>query len=295
MEFSSAPLGHEIKGVDLRSIDDSTFAEIEAAFDEYGVVVFRDQFLSPDEQVAFSRRFGPLDEFPYGRFNMVDHPEIVVLSNILEKGKPVGMNDAGRYWHNDMWTVEQPPRGSMLCAIEVPFQDGVPLGDTYFVSTTDAYETLPDELKAKIANLHGVFSTARYKKFVGHEKPDNVYLKEIVKAASEQPDSEITHPLIRNHPRTGKTCLFVVEGVIRTISELEEGQAQALLQELLAHAVRPEVVYKHRWKVGDVVMWDNYSALHRATGGFELPLRRLMHRTTLSASEMESYGGVATH
>tara|TARA_A100001037_G_scaffold148334_1_gene133944 strand:+ start:13587 stop:14432 length:846 start_codon:yes stop_codon:yes gene_type:complete len=274
--------------VDLRNLDDATFAEIEAAFDEYGVIVFRDQFLTPAEQVAFSRRFGPLDHFPYGLFNMADHPEIVILSNILQEGKPIGMNDAGRYWHSDMWTLDQPPRGSMLCAIEVPVEDKIALGDTYFASSTHAFDTLPHELKARVASLHGVFSTARYKKFVGHEKPDNVYLKEIVKAAAEQPDSEVTHPLVRKHPRTGKTCLFIVEGVIRTILELENAEANDLLDTLLAHTVRPEVTYRHRWRVGDVVMWDNYSAMHRAIGDFELPLRRLMHRTTLSASEMES-------
>jgi len=284
MEFNSLPLGHEVKGVDLRDLDDATFEEIEATFDKYGVIVIRDQFLTPAEEVAFSRRFGRLDRFPYEQFNMPDQPEVIVLSNILQDGRPIGMNDAGRYWHSDMWVTDCPPRGSILFAQEVPHRDGEPLGDTHFASTTHAYSTLADDTKAKIEKLHATFSTLLYKKFVGHDQPRDVYIKEIIKASEQSVDTEITHPLVRAHPRTGEKCLFVVEGVIERIVEMNYEEGQALLSKLLAHITQPEHVYRHRWRVGDVVMWDNYSALHRATGGFELPLRRLMHRTTLSAA-----------
>ena len=111
IRYTDAPLGHEIRGVDLANLDDATFAEIEQTFDRYGVIVIRGQKLTPQQQVDFSRRFGTLDRFVLERFNMKELPEVFVLSNILDaQGEPIGMNDAGRYWHSDMWVTERPPR-----------------------------------------------------------------------------------------------------------------------------------------------------------------------------------------
>lgn len=280
--FQRAPLGHEIKGVDVRHLDNATFAEIEAAYDRYGVIVLRGQALTPAEQVAFSRRFGPLERFVLDRFNMPEHPEVFVLSNIIENGRAVGMDDAGRYWHSDMWITERPPRGSILYAKEVPHDDsGQPLGDTCFASSAHAYDTLPDGLKTKIEDLSAVFSARKYAAFVGHDKPKNEASKEIVEAQDSLGDRLITHRLVRRHPRTGRKCLYVVEGVISHIVGMDPQESEALIDRLLRHMVSDEVVYRHRWEVGDLVLWDNYSAMHRAIGNFALPQRRLMHRTTL--------------
>lgn len=284
IQFTPFPLGHEIRNIDVRHLDDAKFAELEAAFDRYGVIVVRGQSLTPKEQVAFSKRFGPLDRFVLERFNMPDQPEIFVLSNIIENGTPVGMNDAGRYWHSDMWITERPPRGSMLYALEVPHgPDGQPLGDTYFASTADAYDTLPEDLKAQVENLSAVFSSRKYAQFVGHDKPKDAHSKAIVEAQEELMDVQITHKMVRRHPRTGRKCLYVVEGVITHIVGMDPDESQALIDRLMKHIVRAGAVYRHHWKVGDIVMWDNYSAVHCAIGNFELPQRRLMHRTTLSA------------
>ena len=282
IRFSNAPLGHEIRGVDLRIVSDATFREIEQAYDTYGVVVFRDQKFTPQEQVDFSLRFGPLDRFVLERFNMKELPEIFVLSNIIEHGQPVGMGDAGRYWHSDMWVSDTPPRGSALYALEVPQRGDEPLGDTYFASTAHAYETLPESLKKDIEGLSAVFSSAKYADYVGHSTVKDVNTREIVAAREKTKDRLITHRLVRRHPRTGRKCLYVVEGVISHVVGMGEAESEKLLGDLLQHAVRQEVVYRHRWRPGDLVMWDNYSALHRATGDYELPQRRLMHRTTLS-------------
>lgn len=136
LSFQRVPLGHEVRGVDVRHLDERTFGEIEAAYDRYGVIVVRGQHLTPAEHVEFSRRFGPLERFVLERFNMPEHPEVFVVSNIIENGKAVGMDDAGRYWHSDMWITENPPRGSILYAREVPHDgNGEPLGDTYFASS----------------------------------------------------------------------------------------------------------------------------------------------------------------
>ncbi|MGE4239137.1 TauD/TfdA dioxygenase family protein [Ramlibacter sp.] len=283
IQFTDAPLGHEVRGVDLNALDDATFGEIADTFDKYGVIVIRGQSLLPRQQVDFSRRFGSLDRFVLDRFNMKELPEVFVLSNIIEDGKPVGMSDAGRYWHSDMWVSDKPPRGSILYSVEVPHRGDEPLGDTYFASTAYAYDTLPQATKDRIENLSAVFSSRLYAEYVGHNTVKDVHTKEIVEARKNIQDREITHRLVRRHPITGRKCLYVVEGVISHIVGMSRAESKALLDELLAHIVRPEAVYRHRWKVGDVVMWDNYAAVHRATGDFELPQRRLMHRTTLSA------------
>ena len=283
---SGKPLGHEICGVDLHNCDDQTFSQIDQAYREFGVVVIRDQKLSPEDQLAFSRRFGPLDRFVFDRFNMKEHPEIFIVSNLIEDGKPIGMEDAGRYWHSDMWYTKTPPRGSFLYAVEVPHDGTRALGDTCFASTQYAYETLPDELKTKIENLSAVFSSRKYGEYVGHTEEKakgNVYLEDVVKAREKIKDNVITHPLVRIHPLTGKKCLHVVQGVISEIIGLDQAESDTLIDTLINHVIRPEVVYRHSWRVGDIVMWDNYSALHQANGDFKLPQRRLMHRTTLSA------------
>ena len=285
IRFTDRPIGHEIRGVDLRDVDDATVREIGQAFDTHGVIVFRDQSLTPDDQLAFCRRLGPLDRFVLERFNHPQHPEIFVVSNILEDGRPIGMADAGSYWHSDMWVSARPPRGSMLYALEVPHRGDEPLGDTQFASTAHAYDTLPDDLKARIENLEAVFSSRKYAEYVGHTTVKDVYTKEIVAAREDVKDREMTHRLVRRHPFTGRKCLYVVEGVISRIVGMDPAESEPLLQRLLAHVIRPEVVYRHRWRVGDAVMWDNYSALHRATPDYELPARRHMHRTTLGLAQ----------
>lgn len=287
---NSSPLGHAITGVDLRNLDDETFAAIDAAYKKYGVVVVKGQSLTPEEQIAFSSRFGPLDRFALDRFNKKENPEIFIVSNLLDKGKPIGMEDAGRYWHSDMWYVDAPPRGSHLYALEVPHNDqGEPLGDTYFASTAYAYRTLPEALRKRVENLEAVFSLRKYAQHVGHTEEkakDNVYLKEVLTAEQSIIDREITHKLVRVHPITGEKCLYVVQGVIREVLGLSQAESDELIEQLTQHVTRPEAVYRHRWSVGDIVLWDNYSAVHRATGDFALPQRRLMHRTTLGAPKV---------
>lgn len=282
---ADAPLGHEIRGVDLAGeIDPASFAAIEAAYDRYGVVVFRGQSLSPERQIAFSRRFGPLDRYVLERYNHKDWPEVFVISNIVENGEPIGMADAGRYWHTDMWLTRNPPRGSILHALEVPVRDGEPLGDTWFASTAAAYDALPADMKRKLDGLTAIFSTEKYLAFRARtnrdiDKPSG----QASQSALQQLGSgDIEHPLVKVHPRSGRKCLYLCEGVISRVVGLEPAESDELVGFLERHVVRPEFVYRHRWRVGDVVMWDNRSCLHKATGDFELPLRRLMHRTTLA-------------
>lgn len=284
IKSSSAPLGHEIRGVDLANdVSDVLFKEIEQAFDKYGVVVFRNQRLSPAQQIAFSQRFGDLDRHPLARFNLPAMPDIFVVSNIVENGEPIGMVDAGQYWHSDMWVVENPPRGSILYAIEVPQEGGAPLGDTLFSSTAAAYDALPDDIKMKLDGRKSVFSTDHYNGYRSKKSGSNLdqggKIAQVARNSLKKGD--ILHDVVRIHPRTRRKCLYVSEHAITRIEGLSPDESDSMIAFLEAHVIRPEFVYRHKWTVGDIVMWDNCSAIHKAVSDYALPHRRLMHRTTL--------------
>jgi len=285
--FSGAPLGHEIRGVDVAHLTDAQFAEVERAYDDYGVVVFRNQSLTPDQQIAFSKRFGELDRYILDRYNLASHPQIFVVSNILVDGKPIGLGDAGRYWHSDMWTEARPPRGSMLYAIEIPHgADGKPLGDTLFNSMSAAYDALPEDLRRRILGRSAVYSGRRLVDF--QIKAKGRELTEDEKIAMDdriKRIKEITHPLVRVHPRTGRKCIYYSEGAIDHIEGMSHDESERTLEEIRQHVLQPRFTYRHVRRVGDVVMWDNCSAIHKASADFEWPQRRHLHRTTLAATE----------
>jgi taurine dioxygenase len=280
---SGAPLGHEIRGVDLsQPLSDRLFAEIEAAFDRYGVVVIPGQRLTPQQQIDFSRRFGTLERYPIDTYLLPGHPEIFVVSNIVENGKPIGMADAGRVWHTDMHYTATPSRCSLLYALEVPMRDGQPLGDTLFASTRAAYEALSPEMKAKVTGKRAVNS---YQNYVARRDakvaggPPTAQ-GERSKRASAFPD--VLHPLVRTHPRTGAKCLYVSDEVTCGIEGMSAEEGAQVLEDLLDHMTRPQFVYRHRWRVGDLIIWDNCSAIHNAIGDYTPAERRRMHRTTVA-------------
>ncbi len=278
-------LGAEIRGVDLtKPVDDATFAEIERAFYDQSVIVFRNQHISEEQHIAFSRRFGNLEVHVSGaRYLHPQHPEIRINSNIIENGKPIGATDAGQYWHTDLSYMAEPSKCSLLYAVEVPVKDGKPLGDTQFVSVTAAYDALTPDMKKRLEGLRAVHSYSyRYYKLTdaGKQRPQ---LTEEQKART--PDVE--HPIVVTHPHTGRKCLFVNEGFTTQIVGMPESESRALLAELFAHVRQPEFLYSHKWAVGDLLMWDNLSTQHFAVADYALPLRRKMQRTTVT--------GIALH
>jgi len=287
LRFADAPLGHEILDVDLsKELDDATFEDIQKAFDEYGVVLFRGQTLTPQQQLDFSRRFGSLEKFLIDTFLLPGFPEIFVVSNILENGRPIGMADAGRNWHSDMAFVERPPRGSALYALEVPHDaNEVPLGDTLFASTSAAYDALPVELKRridglKVLNSYRIFTERKARQ----EMNDGGKKTQAEREKNKDSVPDVVHPLVRTHPRTGRKCLYVSGPLSVGIVGMAEGEADALLDMLREHMTQPRFIYRHSWKAGDLVLWDNCSAIHNAIGDYQLPQRRRMHRTTIEGT-----------
>lgn len=274
-----AALGAEVHGVDLsREVDASIFTAIERAWNDHSVLLFRNQAIDAMQHVAFSRRFGDLEVHVLDQYLHPEHPEILIVSNVMDGDRHVGIYDAGRYWHTDLSYMAVPSRGSLLYAIEVPHDDaGSPLGDTLFASTAAAYDALPPDMKHRISGLSAEFSLAnRHAKLVADGDP-NAALSD----THREKAPPVVHKVVRTHPITGRKSIYVNEGQTSCILGLHEDEARDLLHELCTHCTRPEFVYCHRWRAGDLLMWDNIPTQHLAVCDYALPQRRYMHRTTL--------------
>lgn len=268
---TGAAAGAEIFGVDLASgLDRTGFAPIQTALDTYGVIVLRDQKITPEQQIAFSRHFGELDvNFNAKRFGVSGSPEIYIISNIVENGQPTGTRRAGETWHTDMSYAKRPAKATMLYAVEVPMLHGLTLGGTGFANAAAAWDALPQSMQDEVRNLKGIFD------FRGRKRSSPVGAEDI----AQYPPVE--HPIVRTHPRTGRKGLYVARDDCTGIVGKDERTGLALIEALADHIVRPDFVYQHHWRVGDVVVWDNCTVQHRAVQDYDLPQRRLLWRTTV--------------
>ncbi|WP_457423161.1 TauD/TfdA dioxygenase family protein [Roseateles sp. P5_E7] len=263
----------EVVGLDLRQpLAEEDFRRIHRAHLDHHVLVFRDQRISPEQQVAFSRRFGPLQIHVLHQFHLKGYPEILIVSNIVENGQPAGLGDAGHFWHSDLSYKETPSLGSMLLAQELP-SDG---GDTLFADQHAAWEALPPELKQRVRKLRAEHSyLAKYEE-LRERSPWRPKLSD-EQVAQVKP---VVHPVVRTHPETGRLGLFVSEHFTTRIVDLPDDESRALLAELFAYGSAPELQYRHRWQPHDMVFWDNRSVTHLAAG-CPPELRRHLHRTTI--------------
>lgn len=272
---TGAALGARIEGVDLRkTLDDATFAEVRRAFYEYEVVYFRGVELTDEDHIRFSARFGELRKLKLDQLH-AQHPEIFVVSNIMEDGQYIGSYDAGLFWHTDGAYLTNPHAISALYALEVPVQDGHVLGDTVFSSMSAAYNALSDSMKKRLEGLQALQSIIyRHQKTLqsGGKKEYNAAVKA---------DPEAVHPVVRVHPVNGRKCLYVSEGYTVKILGLPEDESKDLVSELTSHCAKPEFHYRHNWRANDLVMWDDCSTQHKATFDYPQALRRRLHRTTV--------------
>ncbi|HEV7799975.1 MAG TPA: TauD/TfdA family dioxygenase [Burkholderiales bacterium] len=282
-------VGAEISGVDLsKPVDDDTFAQIAKAFFDNEVAFFRNQKLTPEQQIAFTRRFGVLEQHVRKESRLAGHPEILVVSNILdEQGNAIGSQDAGRFWHSDLSYKKEPSMLSALYAVEVPVKNGKVLGDTSFASSTAAYDALPDEMKQRVNGLKNVHSYRYYRaKNIEAQKEDaarggRVIQEHVLTEEQLKSVPDIETPLVRTHPVTKRKGLFVNEAHTSHVPGIPKEESEKLLSQLYRHIVQPEFIYTHSWQPGDLLMWDNAAVQHKAHFDYDLPLRRLMYRTTV--------------
>ncbi|CAB3677324.1 MAG: TauD/TfdA family dioxygenase [Achromobacter sp.] len=269
----AGPVGAELIGLDLgRELSSADFKRVHQAHLDHHLLVFRDQRITPQQHIDFSRRFGRLMIHVLHQFHLANYPEILIVSNIIENGQPVGLGDAGKYWHSDISYKELPSLGSLLHAQELPAQGG----DTLFANMHLAYDTLPAALRNAVEGKRAVHSyLAKYGQLQkeGNWRP-NLSAQQVAQVQA------VSHPVVRTHPENGRRALFVSEGFTTHIEGLPEDESRQLLDELFAHSVRPEHIYRHRWQPHDLVFWDNRSLIHLA-GGTPDHLRRKLYRTTI--------------
>lgn len=266
-------LGAEVIGLDLsRPLSDDEFAVLHRAHLDHHLLIFRDMRITPTQQVAFSRRFGSLQIHVLRQFQLPSDPEILIISNIKENNQPIGLGDAGHFWHSDLSYKEIPSLGSMLHAQELP-QEG---GDTLFANQHTAWDSLPQALKDKVANMHAEHSyLAKYAEL----QRRNPWRPNLTQAQIDEV-KPVVQPVVRVHPETGRRALFVSEHFTTKIVGLPQQESDALLAELFDLSTRPEHVYRHQWQPHDMVFWDNRSLMHLAAGCPE-DQRRKLYRTTI--------------
>jgi alpha-ketoglutarate-dependent taurine dioxygenase len=261
--------GAEVVGVDPRlRVDEATFREIEAGWYRHSILVFRELEVSPEDHIAFTRRFGPLHIMTPPEHNLDGHPEIFVVGNaVKEDGTPLGLRGAGMGFHTDGEDKPVPNAGSFLYARRVPPEGG----DTLFADMYAAYEALPPEIRDRIAGKRARFSRKALHHINYPHLPMPVELH-------DRPD--VCHPLARRHPKSARVALYIGRWAC-DIEGLPETEGRELVAYLREFARQPCFVHRHRWREGDAVLWDNRCAQHCATPFDEARYVRLMHRTTL--------------
>ena len=270
-------LGAEIAGVDLGNMDDEAFDEIAAAWLEHLVVFFRRQTITPEQQIAFAKRFGEIHHHPFMK-GMDEHPEILEI--IKEEGDTRAF---GEVWHTDQMFNPKPAKATILYAKETPDAGG----DTLFANMYLAYEALSDPMKELLEGVktwnvgdrqtlsrNGAIGPPREGRYAGNEK---------MAAKVREPgdlQTECAHPLVRTHPETGRKALYISNHT-QTLQDFRRAEARSILDFLMIHAVQPEFTCRFRWEVGSLAIWDNRGTQHRALNDYP-GKRRRMHRITIA-------------
>ena len=267
-------VGAEISGVDLRRLSDGDFATIERAWTDHSMILLRGQTLSDDDLLAFSRRFGALDPPPNqerGRISPPGYPDIYVVSNVLDgKGDPIGALGAGEAaWHTDMSYLDTPPDASMLYSLEIPPSGG----NTWFCGMQAACDALPAELLGKIKG--------RRIKHDGTYNSGGYLRKGVTPTDDPMAAPGAWHPAVLRHPANGRATLYLGRRRNSYVEGYSREESDAVLEALWTHVTQPRFVYEHVWKLGDLVMWDNRSTMHRVTRFDETKVRD-MRRTTVA-------------
>lgn len=263
-------VGAQVSGVDLsQPLDDAAFAAIERAWHDHSVLLFRDQTLDDLQEVAFASRFGELAETLKHYDSGNAHPAIMYVTNEKKDGKYTGaLPDGEMYFHSDMCYLERPSMATMLYAIAIPPEGG----NTVFAGMYAAFEALPSDIRTR---LEGRLAMNSYEPGYGASN---------VKMRIHSPPTEVTrsyaHPIFRTHPATGRKAIYVNRLMTEYIVDMPRAESDELLQRLFAHQEQPQFQYEHRWRMGDLLMWDNRCTLH-ARRDFDGAHLRKLRRVTV--------------
>ena len=265
VEGLAGTLGAEVTAVDLSvQLDEEKLKEIRAAFHEHLVLVFPGQDITPAQQVVFTGLFGPVESHPLAsRKGVAGHPEVLIFENT--KGTPGARND---FWHSDISFSETPPAVSVLCGRTIT----PGCGDTMFCNMYQAYDELSEGLRKLVDGLTAMHTSAPLAERNRSAVSDGLPIAEV--------PPPIEHPVVRTHPETGRKALYVNPYFTSHCKGMTVEESQPLLEYLYGRATRPENVYRHHWRQGDLLMWDNRCAMHYAVYDYDDTKPRLMHRTT---------------
>jgi taurine dioxygenase len=265
-------IGAEITGVDVKTMDDADFDKIYAAWLDYNVIAVRDQKLEIDDYLRYSRRFGEISPHPSKSTRHPDYPEITLLG--ANKFRADGTLDMAIYrrgaegWHTDGAYDEKPFKATQLYAIAIPSRGG----NTLFASMYAAYEALPQRLKQKLEGRLGAFT-------YGGRRKKTALLNE-----EDRDWKPVFHPIIRTHPETGRKALYFDPGKILRIEGIDAAESDALIDELTGYMIQPGAEYHHRWRVGDIVIYDNRCSYHKAAGDYPPEEERIHWRVSIKES-----------
>ena len=279
---SGQSLGARVEGLDLaQALTDEQFNELEQALGKYGVLSYPKQILTSLQLKNFSERFGQLEINVANLYQEPGLPEVMILSNKVENGKPLGMSDAGQDWHTDMSYSKMIAFTNVLYGIEIPHRDGQPLGNTEFCNMHQAYDDLPAQLKEQLADMTVTHDFAKFWDKMRSEKGST---RPALTDAQKKAKPPVSHPMFLNHPITGKKVLYANPGYSMRINELPEDESDRILAFLSAHQLQAKYQYCHRWSVGDVLMWDNMGTLHNAVPDYLKDEHRYIKRCQVMAT-----------
>ena len=277
-------LGARIDGVDLsKPVSRSDFAAIFRALGDHSVLCFPKQSIDAVSLKAFSERFGPLQGSPTGTYCEPGVPEVMILSNIVEDGKPLGIADAGQDWHTDMSYNKVIGFTNVLWGIKIPRRNGKPLGNTVFADMQAAYNDLSPQLKSRLANAT---ATHDFNKFWEEmrKRPGSTRPALTPEQRAARPPS--VHPIFLTHPISGRTILYCNPGYAVRINEMDEAESDAVLDELFRHQLQPKYQHAHVWTEGDLLLWDHIGTLHNALPDYQPHEHRLMKRCQVMADRV---------
>lgn len=275
-------LGASIEGIDLsQPMSKADKAEILRAFGRYAVLRFPRQKLDPAQHKAFAREFGSLEiNIAAGHYTVPGHPEVMVLSNIVEDGKPIGLADAGQDWHTDMSYSKPVAFLNVLHALKVPFRDGVPLGNTEFLDMCAAYDDLPENIKTRI---DGLTATHDFNKFWQEMLKRPGTQRKPLTPEQRAAKPPVSHPLVLTHPISGRKALYCTVGYVTHIDGIGKAESDELLAILFEHQINDRYKYKHIWSEGDLLCWDNLWTMHNAIPDYRPDEPRHMRRCQVMA------------
>ena len=280
---SGKRLGARIEGLDLsRPLAEREVEEIIQAIGRYGVLCFPRQRLSARQHKEFAARFGELEiNVASGAYQEPGIPEVMILSNIVKDGKPIGLADAGQDWHTDMSYSKTIAFANVLYALEVPRRNGKVLGATEFSSMQAAYEGLPENLKSKLAGMTVLHDFNKFWDKMRNEKGSK---RPPLTEAQKNAKPPVSHPIFLTHPITGRKVLYANPGYSMRINQLPQKESDEILEFLFEHQLKPEYRYRHEWTEGDLLMWENFGTIHNAIADYGPAEHRLVKRCQVMAT-----------